>query len=98
MELNVLKLHKKVTVVTLLERGQLSQRQIAKLSGVNRRTVKAIAGELGRTGSNCTTPSTGPGETAQPCPPSPPVAASVCEPYRAFIEAQLRLRRNATAI
>ncbi len=97
-ELNVLKLHKKSTVVTLLERGDLSQRQIAMLAGVNRRTVKVIAEELWPARSNCTTPSTGPGQTAPPRPPGPPLAASACEPHRGFIEAQLRLRRNATAI
>lgn len=46
------------------------------------------------------------GQTAPPRPPTPPLgastgvatAASLCEPHRAFIEAQLRLGRNATAI
>ena len=27
-----------------------------------------------------------------------PVATSLCQPWRSFIEAQLRLKRNATAI
>src|SRR5690606_42134922 len=45
-------------------------------------------------------------ELAQPPPPRPPTstpvaspgATSLCEPHRPFIEAQLRLGRNATAI
>lgn len=42
-------------------------------------------------------------QTAPPRPPASmlvvtPVATSLCEPHRAFIEAQLRLGRNATAI
>jgi hypothetical protein len=39
------------------------------------------------------------GQTAPGWPPAPvSVATSLCEPHRAFIEAQLRLKRNATAI
>ena len=46
---------------------------------------------------------TGYSQTAPPRPPASllaptPVATSLCEPHRAFIEAQLRLGRNATAI
>ena len=42
-------------------------------------------------------------QTAPPRPPASllapaPAATSLCEPHRAFIEAQLRLGRNATAI
>ncbi len=57
--------------------------------------------------ANCsgvaTDPGALPGQTAPPRPPAvlpgpPPVASSLCEPHRAFIEAQLRLGRNATAI
>ncbi len=61
--------------------------------------------------SNCPGVATGscadlPAQTAPPWPPaSPPpsvplsaAALSLCEPHRAFIEAQLRLGRNAMAI
>jgi transposase len=38
-------------------------------------------------------------QTAQPGPPAPaPTTRSLCEPRRCFIEAQLRLKRNATAV
>ncbi len=61
--------------------------------------------------SNCPGVATGsseasPGQIAPPRPPAPPphgqtvpaAASSLCEPHRTFIEAQLRLGRNAMAL
>jgi transposase len=93
---NVLKPHKKTTVATLLERGH-SQREIERLSGVNRRTIRAYQ-QQAELAANCSTPSTGPNQTAPPRPPASKWAPSACEGHRSFIEAQVRLRRNAMAI
>ena len=95
--MNVLKPHKKTTVATLLERG-FGQREIERITGVNRRTIRSYQLSMMAGASNCSTPSTGPEQTAPPCPPAPKWTPSACEPYRAFIEAQVRLRRNATSI
>ncbi len=95
--MNVLKPHKKTTIATLIERG-LSQREIERISGVNRRTIRAIQQEMAARGANCSTPSTGSIQSAPPRPPGRKWSPSACEPHRAFIEAQVLLRRNATAI
>ncbi len=105
----VLKPNKRTTVVTLLENGS-SQREIARLTGVDRKTIRRLAGMAGPA-ANSPTPATGPsanspemasGFEAQIPPPRPPALVagpdSLCEPHRTFIEAQLRLRRNYTAI
>jgi transposase len=108
---NVLKPNKRTTVATLLATGT-SQREIARLTGVDRKTIRRLA--LGATGPepNCPAVATGPvaansstpatGSQAGIPPPRPPAIESgpqsLCEPHRAFIEAQLRLRRNYTAI
>lgn len=96
---NRLKAHLRTTVETLLDRG-LSLRQVAKQAGVNRRTVGAIAAK--RTGV-ATGPEHSFNQTAPPRPPGPGISTpgvneSACEPHRAFIEAQVELGRNATAI
>jgi transposase len=94
---NVLKEHQKTTIATLLERG-LGQREIERVTGISRRTVRSYQQKRVAELSNCSTPSTGSGQIAPRCPPAPKCSPSDCEPYRAFIEAQVRLRRNATAI
>jgi transposase len=94
----------------LLEKGT-SQREIARLTGVDRKTIRSIARGLAGPEPNSPTPATGPqansprvatGPTSNIVPPTvaPPIVgpASLCEPHRAFIEEQLRLRRNYTAI
>lgn len=108
----VLKPNKRTTVATLLAKGA-SQREIARLTGVDRKTIRSIAGKLNEADPNSPTPATGyaansPGVATGPeseiPPPWPPAQTretgvqSLCEPHRAFIEAQLRLRRNYTAI
>lgn len=109
--MNVLKPNKRTTVATLLATGT-SQREIARLTGVGRKTIRRLA--LDQTGPEpnsptlatgsaaaiSSTPATGSGgETPPPRPPAVDSGPqSLYEPHRAFIEAQLRLRRNYTSI
>ena len=104
--MNVLKLQKKHTVVTLLERGA-SQREINRQTGIDRKTVRKIALALAGANSPMATGSADlVGQIPPPWPPAPdsawlPMPAhvrSACEPHRDWIEAQVRLGRNATAI
>lgn len=109
--MNVLKPHLQTTIWTLLC-ANVSQREIERRTGISRPTIRAWAQRFAAQGdppadSNC------PGvaidlvatlarQTAPPRPPPSLLAASagttsLCEPHRAFIEAQLRLGRNATA-
>ena len=101
--MNVLKLHLQTTIWTLLE-GGASQREIERVTGIDRKTIRAYQKRFAAAAPNS------PGVSADPAvqfpPPRPPTAvtaiaaatASACEPHRGFVEAQLRLRRNATAI
>jgi transposase len=105
--LNVLKPHLQTTIRTLLASGA-SQRQIERISGIDRKTIRSYAKGFAAEGLNSSRVATGSlgAGLAQIPPPWPPalpafvVAATVsaCEPHREFIEAQLRLRRNYTAI
>jgi transposase len=100
---NVLKPHKRTTIFTLLGLGK-SQRDIERITGIDRKTIRSYQRLYEAQRANS------PGVAADPIdqiPPPwplaggagvPPVAASKCEPHRAFIDAQLRLGRNATAI
>lgn len=81
--MNVLKPNKRTTVATLLATGT-SQREIARLTGVDRKTMRHLAQDSAGPESNSPTPATGYDTGPQ----------SLCEPHRSFIEAQLRLRRN----
>lgn len=98
--MNVLKPNKRITVATLLATGT-SQHEIARLTGVDRKTIRRIA-TLGTTGPDPNSPTPATGSLVENPPPRPPAPdsgpQSLCEPHRAFIEAQLRLRRNYTAI
>ena len=104
--MNVLKPNQRATVYTLLERNTPG-REIARITGIDRKTVRSyrtrwladISNSPGvATGSEAAvaTPSS---QIPPPWPPAPAsVSTSLCEVHREFIEAQLRLRRNATAI
>lgn len=103
-----MKPHLQTTIWTLLSAGA-SQREIERVTGIDRKTVrgyqKRFAAEQRAAGqSNSPGVSTGsPEQIPPPCPPAPMPArpanrVSACEPHRDFIEAQLRLRRNAMAI
>ena len=99
------------TVFTLLDR-QTSQRQIQKLTGVDRKTIRRyralLAAAEAKSPGEVTTGSES-GESQIP-PPRPPaleapvtsltsgVVRSACEPHRTLIEQQVRLKRNAQAI
>jgi transposase len=95
------------TIWTLLEAGA-SQREIERVTGIDRKTIRAHQKRFSA-GAPATSPGVATdcagmaaGAVPQIPPPRPPasavVTASACEPHRAFIEAQLRLRRNAMAI
>ncbi len=103
--MNVLKPHLQTTIRTLLA-GGTSQREIERVTGVSRHTIRAYQKRLASEGeANCPGVATDPAEqTAPPRPPAlqttavPASAISLCEPHRASIEEQLRLGRNAMAI
>jgi len=103
--LNVLKPHLQTTIWTLLRDGA-TQREIARVTGISRHTIRGYqkqftsqgdAGPPGAIGS-------GPIQTASPWPPTrPPGSApssitSASEPHRAFIASQLSLNRYAMAV
>ena len=95
-----MKSNQRATIETLLERNT-SQREIARITGIDRKTVRSYRERwLLLRRSNSPGVATGSAEQIPPpWPPAPvPVAASLCEPHREFIEAQLRLKRNAMAI
>jgi hypothetical protein len=111
---NVLKPHQKGAVITLLE-NEVSQHEISRKTGIDRKTVRklALAMAAARSGEGSNSPmATGsagvPAQLPPPRPPAlgarsppaglPPHARSACEGHREWIETQVRLGRNATAI
>jgi transposase len=101
---NVLTQQKRSTVITLLENG-VSQHEIHRKTGIDRKTIRKIArGMLLPANFPMATGSGVAGEQIPPPrPPAPtaggsPVVRSACEPHREWIEAQIRLGRNAMAI
>ena len=112
--MNVLKPNQRATVYTLLERNT-SGREIARITGIDRKTVRSYRSRWLAELANSPGVATGsvPASNAEvggvaiqtppPWPPAPAAAStststSLCEVHREFIETQLRLRRNATAI
>jgi transposase len=92
--LNVLKSHLRITLQTLLNNGT-SQREIERVTGIDRKTIRRYAREANSpgvaTGSE--------GQINQNPPPRPPaLAVSACEAHRPWIEAQVQLGRNAVSI
>lgn len=87
-----MKPHLKTTVLTLLAAGK-AIREISRITGVDRKTIRQLRKE-----AQSNSPGVATGDSPQNPPPRPPGPTSACEPYRAFIEEQLRLRRNFTAI
>jgi transposase len=103
---NVLKPNKQATIVTLLERAT-PQREIARITGIDRKTIRGYRDRWLAEQANSPGVATGSQAGAAsaevqippPWPPAgSPVATSRCEPHRDFIEAQLRLGRNGMAI
>lgn len=110
--MNVLTPHQRSTVVTLLQ-NEVSQHEISRKTGIDRKTVRKLAQAMfaaGAPASNSPMATGSPGLAVQIPPPRPPAPAgappsalpvharSACEPHRAWIEAQVCLGRNATAI
>ncbi|MEK7387124.1 MAG: IS21 family transposase [candidate division NC10 bacterium] len=103
--MNVLKLHLRIAVETLLA-GGASHREIERRTGVDRKTIRRMA--LGSNSPGVATGSGGvPGQIPPPRPPAHNVgpaltarasSTSACEPHRAWIEAQVQLGRNAVSI
>ena len=94
------------TIVTLLAAG-VGQREIERITGVDRKTIRRYCRRWAAASVVAREPSTDiraeaappPSQIPPPWPPtSPPPTSSICEPHSDFIEAQLRLRRNAMAI
>ena len=83
-----------------------TQREIARVTGISRHTIRSSQKQFANyADASAPGPLAGaPSQTAPPWPPTPVassgVAATVsaCERHRAFIEAQLQLKRNAMAI
>jgi transposase len=84
---NVLSNVKRSAVVVLLSKGT-SHRQIAKLTGVHRKTIRSIA--AGESDADGDDPAVAPDFVVE--------IKSECEPHRAFIASQLELGRNAMGI
>jgi transposase len=110
---NVLKPNQRITVVTLIKHG-ISQHEIHRKTGIDRKTIRKYGaapeilagGEISNsptaTGSVMSghqiPPPWPPGRAESGSPAIPAHARSACEPHRAFIEEQVRLKRNAQAI
>jgi transposase len=96
---NVLKSQLRITVQTLLAKG-LSQREISRKTGVDRKTIRRYERAANSPGV-ATGSDTPEGQTPPPRPPAraaPTPSTSACEAHRAWIEEQVRLGRNAQSI
>jgi transposase len=92
--LNVLKSHLRITLQTLLQKGT-SQREIERVTGIDRKTIRRYAREAKSPGVATGSED----ELDQIPPPRPPaLAVSACEAYRPWIESQVQIGRNATSI
>ena len=103
--MNVLKPHLQTTIWTLLRNGA-TQREIARVTGISRHTIRGYQKQFASQG-DAEPPGAIPGTAAQTAPPWPPTRppgsapssiTSACEPHRAFIESQLKRNRNAMAV
>lgn len=97
-----MKPHKQTTIETLLAHG-VSQREIERKTGIDRKTIRKyqrdLAGPAEAKSPLATDSGSGPAENPPPRPPVLPKAArSACEDHREWITAQVELGRNATAI
>ena len=98
-----MKPHLQTTITTLLEAGN-SHRQIERVTKIDRKTIRTYAKRIEELKANpcgvaTSTPESTPDQILPPRPPAQiKTTASNCEPHRAFIEAQLRFKRNYMAI
>jgi transposase len=103
---NVLKLNLRIAVQTLLAAGK-AQREIERVLGVDRKTIRRIDREAKSpgvaTGNNAVKAAELAGTAEQNPPPRPPApkpvtTPSACEIHREWIEGQVTLGRNAMSI
>jgi transposase len=98
--LNVLKPHLQTTIATLVAAGK-GQREIARITGIDRKTIRGYQARFAAE-SAANSPTVTTGSEPQIPPPRPPATGtnqwSACAPHREFVEAQVRLQRNAMAI
>jgi transposase len=96
---NVLKPHLQTTIATLVAAGR-SEREIARITGIDRKSIRGYQERFATAQANFLTVT--PGSGPQIPPPRPPAdstyPSSVCMPYQDFVQAQVQLHRNATAI
>lgn len=94
-----MKPHLQTTVFTLLAASK-SQREISRITGIDRKTIRRL--EEGFAAEQAKSPGVATGSPSQIPPPRPPgpgrQSTSACESHRDFIQAQVRLHRNFTAI
>lgn len=94
----MLRLDLRTTIETLLRRGS-SQREVARATGVDRKTIRSHLRHKA-----CAPAAVGAEAVAAEPSAAPPASAiskassSVCEVHREWIESQVRLKRNAQAI
>jgi transposase len=95
---NVLKDHLRITVETLVSCG-VSQREICRRTGIDRKTIRRYAAGSKSPGVATGSEAEAPFEDPPPRPPAPDTTgASACEPHRSWIESQVQLGRNAVSI
>ena len=99
-----MKPHLRITVQTLLGHGT-SQREIERMTGVDRKTIRRIGRELAgakfpgvATGSEGRESAVWGAQNPPPPRPPGPLAHSACEVHRGWICEQVQLGRNAQAI
>ena len=87
--MNVLKPNKKTTIQTLLARGA-SQREIARITGIDRKTIRKYQAAVEPANSpgvaTGSPPAKEPSPSVQNPPPRPPAHTSACEPWREFMQ------------
>ena len=90
--MNVLKPHLQTTIWTLLGAGA-SQREIERVTGIDRKTIRGYQKRFAAMAANSPGVSAGSGgQIPPPCLPTPmparsPATISACEPHRGFIAA-----------
>jgi transposase len=95
---NILKPHLRATIETLLKR-RTSQREIARLTGIDRKTIRRCAqARAVQALRDSLEPKLDTPAATPPAEPAPRVARSACTPHQAWIEQQLKLGRNAQSI
>ena len=98
-----MKAHLRITIETLMSRG-VSQREIERRTGVDRKTIRRYAAASKSTGVATGSEAVA-GQTPPPRPPALteaaallPASVSACEEHRTWIESQLLLGRNAQSL